>query len=233
MAGDVVDCMSHNAPDYCQEYRCQRNCHRKQVLGETLARRLILQAGEGGSLMEHTNSEEPDREVNVRAETRLDHESIRDVNKAAFYGDAEAMLADSLRSSSFYIPGLSLLAELGGQVVGHILFPSISIESASGNTAALALAPVAVHPKHQRRGIGTLLVRKGLDEAQRLGHRIVVVVGHPSYYPRFGFTPARDRGIESPYPVPDEAFMALELAPGAMDGVDGMVRYPPPFDDAS
>ncbi|MBI3098214.1 MAG: N-acetyltransferase [Planctomycetes bacterium] len=101
---------------------------------------------------------------------------------------------------------------------------------AAGVHPALALAPMAVRPGFQRRGIGSDLVRAGLDRASALGHRIVIVLGHPEYYPRFGFRPARPLGIEPPFLVRDEVFMALELFPGALDGVRGTVRYPPVFD---
>ena len=95
---------------------------------------------------------------------------------------------------------------------------------------ALALAPMAVHPEFQSQGIGSRLVREGLERCRNLGHRIVVVVGHPEFYPRFGFTPARAKGLEAPFPVPDEAFMVTELVPGALDGVSGMIVYPAPFE---
>jgi len=117
-------------------------------------------------------------------------------------------------------------------VVGHILFSPLVIETKDGAVAALALAAMAVRPEVQNQGIGSELVPEGLEWCRSLGHRIVVVVGHPDYYPRFGFSPARARGLEAPFPVPDEAFLALELVPGALDGITGVVQYPPPFSDA-
>ena len=95
-----------------------------------------------------------------------------------------------------------------------------------------ALAPMAVHPDFQRRGVGSALVRAGLEAARRLGHKSVVVLGHAEYYPRFGFVPARPRGIEPPLQAPDEAFMLIELVPGALAGVRGTVRYPAAYDAA-
>jgi putative acetyltransferase len=93
----------------------------------------------------------------------------------------------------------------------------------------LALAPVAVRPGWQRQGIGGQLIRTGLESAAALVFRAVVLIGHPTYYPRFGFTPARSFGLECPFPVPDEVFMALPLRPGGLDGVRGTIVYPPAF----
>jgi putative acetyltransferase len=97
--------------------------------------------------------------------------------------------------------------------------------------SVLALAPLAVRPEWQRRGIGSQLVRAGLERGAALGHRAVILIGHPSYYPRFGFTPARAFGIEPPMPLPDEVFMALPLQPDNLDDVRGTLSYPPAFDE--
>jgi predicted N-acetyltransferase YhbS len=95
---------------------------------------------------------------------------------------------------------------------------------------ALALAPMAVRPEFQNLGIGSRLIREGLERCRNLGHKIVIVAGHPEYYPRFGFTSSRAKGLEAPFPVPDEAFMVIELIPGALDSVSGMIVYPAPFE---
>ena len=118
-----------------------------------------------------------------------------------------------------------------GGVVGHILLSPIRIEASCGSVPALALAPMAVLPEFQRQGIGSELVSAGLDAARLGGHRIVIVVGHVDYYPRFGFTLAGKFGLSVSFPVPDQAFMARELVPGSLDGVSGPVRYPPAFDE--
>ena len=118
-----------------------------------------------------------------------------------------------------------------GKTVGHILFSSVIIQCRGRNVRALALAPMAVLPEVQRRGIGSQLVEKGLECCRTFGHQIVIVVGHPDYYPRFGFSSARAKGLEVPFPVPDEAFMVLELTQGALDNISGMVVYPAPFED--
>ena len=123
---------------------------------------------------------------------------------------------------------LSLVAERAGRVVGHILFSDLPIVTATGTVSALALAPMAVLPEFQRQGIGSARVRHGLDECRRQGHRIVVVLGHPDFYPRFGFSAKLAERLTSPFHGGD-AFMALELTPGALEGVTGRVQYAPPF----
>jgi putative acetyltransferase len=169
-------------------------------------------------------------DITIRKETPADVPAIFELNVRAFGQPAEAMLVDTLRQDGDFIPALSLVAVDEGRIVGHILSPPITIASPEGRVPALALAPIAVLPELRRRGIGSLLVREGLAACRRHGHRIVVVVGHPAYYPRFGFTPARVRGIEAPFPVPDEAFMVIALVEGSLEGIHGTVRYPPAFD---
>jgi putative acetyltransferase len=91
---------------------------------------------------------------------------------------------------------------------------------------------VGLHPEFQKQGIGSKLVRQGLERCRNLGYKVVIVVGHPNYYPRFGFTTARAKGLDAPFLVPDEAFVVIELAPGALNGISGMVIYPPAFEGA-
>ena len=165
--------------------------------------------------------------VIIRAEHAADCEAIRAVNLRAFGRDNEAQLIDLLRASPSFIAELSLVAVDEGQVVGHMLFSRIHIRTPACLVPALALAPMAVLPEHQHRGIGSALVRQGLEACRRLGHRIVVVVGHANYYPRFGFSSARAKGLDAPFP--DPVFMVQELTPGTLDGVRGTVEYPPPF----
>jgi len=161
----------------------------------------------------------------IRPEIPADHAAIREVNRLAFGGGDEARLVAALRAGGYV--RVSLVAEEGGRVVGHILFGDLPIVTAVGTVEALALAPLAVLPSHQRRGIGSLLVREGLRACREAGHRIVVVLGHPEYYPRFGFSAGLAWRLKSPFSGP--AFMAAELVPGALEGVGGEVRYPPPF----
>ncbi len=167
----------------------------------------------------------------IRPEHPEDHQAVFRVNESAFGRPNEALLVDALRRSPAFIPRLSLVALDGPQVVGHILFTAVEVRGARDSYPALALAPMGVLPAFQRTGIGSSLVRRGLDDARELGHGVVIVVGHPGYYPRFGFVPAEPLGIRAPFEVPSAAFMALELRPDALRGVRGEVRYPPEFAD--
>ncbi len=163
----------------------------------------------------------------IRAETAADVEAVRRVNELAFGRPAEANLVDALRSN--VQPIISLVAILDDQVVGHILFSPVTIESEAEAFAAMGLAPVAVRPEYQNRGVGAALIRSGLAECRRLGHEIVIVLGHPAYYPRFGFVTASTLGIRCEFDVPDEAYMVAELTPGALRGRRGVAHYRPEF----
>lgn len=169
----------------------------------------------------------------VRPEKTEDHAAVYEVNRLAFGNEEEPRLVEALRRSDDFIADLSLVAEKGGEVVGHILFTPITIEAQAGAVSAVALAPMAVRPELQRQGVGSELVRRGLEQCRGLGHKIVIVLGHPEYYPRFGFSPAGAFGVKAPFPAPDEAFMALELVPGALDGIEGTVKYPPAFGEVT
>lgn len=162
----------------------------------------------------------------VRPETPSDHHAIQDVNRLAFGRDDEARLVDSLRDGGYV--KLSLVAEIGRAVVGHILFSELPIISANGTIPALALAPMAVTPEWQRQGIGSELIRRGLAACREQGHRIVIVLGHPHFYSRLGFSAKLARRLDSPYS--GEAFMTVELVEGALQGISGRVQYAPPFD---
>ncbi|OGP56518.1 MAG: GNAT family N-acetyltransferase [Deltaproteobacteria bacterium RBG_13_52_11b] len=169
--------------------------------------------------------------MTIRPEREEDHAAIDEVNRGAFGRENEARLVENLRRSSTFIPELSLVAVKDVSVVGHLLFSPIAIQMGNSNLPALALAPVAVRPEYQNQGIGSQLVRHGLRQCRDLGHKVIVVVGHPEYYPRFGFSSARAKGLEAPFPVPDEAFLILELVPGTLEGIKGVVNYPSEFDD--
>jgi putative acetyltransferase len=161
----------------------------------------------------------------IRAEQPGDREKVRIVNEAAFGRSDEADLIDRLRAEGVVLA--SLVAEIDGQTVGHILFSRITVETAQGPVAAVSLAPMAVLPEHQRRQVGSQLVRRALAELRDRGERIVIVLGHKEYYPRFGFSSEKARNLASPFPP--EAFMALELADDALTGICGSVRYPSGF----
>ena len=164
-------------------------------------------------------------DVQVREEEPRDAEGIREVNRLAFGQEDEARLVDALRDGGY--ARLSLVAEEDRRVVGHILLSDLPIITREGTLPALALAPLAVLPARQRQGIGSRLVRQGLSACADAGHRVVVVLGHPAYYPRFGFSAQLAERLKAPFSGP--AFMALELMPGALADVAGEVRYPPPF----
>jgi len=166
----------------------------------------------------------------IRSEIPADIPAIFEVNLQAFGQDGEARLVRALRKDRDYIHELSLVAVHDNKVIGHILFVPVSIESDDDQTPAVALAPLSVAFEYQCRGVGSGLIEEGLRACRQLGHRIVIVVGHPSYYPRFGFTTAPVLGIKAPFPCDNKVFMACPLVPGALDGVRGTVRYPPAFD---
>ncbi|MFC2129428.1 GNAT family N-acetyltransferase [Bacteroidota bacterium] len=171
--------------------------------------------------------------VLIRKETPDDYNSVYAVNKSAFEQENESRLVDQLRRSEVFIPGLSLVAELEGQIIGHILLTSLKILDKEGLTHdSISLAPMSVLPEFQNMGIGSELVKEGLKKAGELGFGSVIVIGHDKYYPRFGFEPASKWNIFCPFDVPDEVFMALELIPGALENVSGTVLYPKEFDDA-
>jgi putative acetyltransferase len=163
----------------------------------------------------------------IRAEQPDDRAAIRDVVSKAFGQTDEADLVDALRREAD--PFISLVATDGGTVVGHIAFSPITIITGDAPGGGMGLAPMAVVPELQNRGIGSRLVREGLEECRRRGADLVVVLGHADYYPRFGFTPGRPKGLTCEYPVPDEVFMVLELTAGALSGRSGLVQYHPAF----
>ena len=164
--------------------------------------------------------------MQIRGEQPGDAAAIRHVNTTAFDTSLEADLVDALREQAR--PIVSLVADEGGIVTGHILFSPVTLSSQPG-LLLMGLAPMAVVRDQQRRGVGSALVRAGLDECRRLGVVAVAVLGHADYYPRFGFRPASSFGLVSQYDVPDDAFMALELEPGALRGHAGTIRYHPAF----
>ena len=175
--------------------------------------------------------------VTIRPESPDDFTAIREMLVLAFSEefpqDGVATLVEAIRGESGYDPKLALVAEFGGGIIGHVMFTPIQIESEREDVPALTLAPLAVHPSWQGQGVGSMLTQHGLGNCRNLGHTIVTVIGHFSYYPRFGFTQAGPLGIDMPHAKLEESKMVLTLVPGALDGVTGRVRLPSIFDDAS
>ncbi|MCG6949362.1 MAG: N-acetyltransferase [Acidobacteria bacterium] len=167
--------------------------------------------------------------ISIRREEPGDFEAVHDLNLAAFEGGPEAALVDSLRASC---PDyLSLVAEDEGRVVGHILFTPVVIQSGEGDVEGVGLAPMAVLPDLQGNGIGSDLVNHGLEMLRSRSCPFVIVLGHPDYYPRFGFERASRYDLTSQWEgVPDEAFMILVLQPGVLPAAGGVARYRGEFD---
>lgn len=164
--------------------------------------------------------------LSIRPETKHDSNQVRTVNQLAFGSSVEADLVDAIRSQS--LAEVSLVAEMGQQVVGHILFSPITIDSEHGPIAALSLAPMAVHPDFQNRGIGSKLVYGGLAQCRSRPFKLVAVLGHPSFYPRFGFDANQARELLCPFGG-GEAWMTLNLEPGDKETYRGQVAYSKPF----
>ncbi len=170
-------------------------------------------------------------EIQIRQENKDDFNTVFEVNRLAFGQDNEANLVDLLRNSNAFIPELSLVATFDNEIVGHILFTKIEIINDDQNlTESLALAPMAVIPGFQNKGVGRQLIKRGLDKAKELQYKSVIVLGHEQYYPKFGFVPAEKWNIRSPYDVPKNVFMALELVTDGLKNSSGIVKYPKEFE---
>jgi len=168
--------------------------------------------------------------MTIRPETQEDLALIHHVNQEAFARNHEADVVDRLREQGALI--ISLVAVQDSAVLGHIAFSPIDIASERSSFKGLALGPLAVLPSHQNKGTGSQLVRPGLEECRRLGHKVIVLVGHLDYYPRFGFVPARAKGLECEFQVPDEAWMVLEIGEDALAIRQGKVSFHPEFRQA-
>jgi len=166
--------------------------------------------------------------IRIRPETDADMADVFKVNAATFPTAAEAKLVDSLRGSADSF--ISLVAVDEQDVIGHIMFTPVFLESFD-KLRLMGLAPMAVSPPRQRGGIGTELVDAGLQSCRELGIGAVAVLGHPEYYPRFGFRPSSQWGIKSEYDVPEDAFMMMELSPAYLQNYQGVIRYNAAFAD--
>lgn len=168
-------------------------------------------------------------EIIIREEAPMDYAKIRQLVTDAFSGAEhtdgdEQNLVERIRQDDSYIPKLSLVALNGDEIVGHIMFSKLSL----GDTTQLAVAPLAVAPHMQGKGIGGMLLKKGEEIAKDLGYDYAILLGHETYYPRFGYKKACDYGIEAPFDVPSENFMALNLQ-GKDKKINAKVVYAPPF----
>jgi putative acetyltransferase len=164
--------------------------------------------------------------IDIRAEQPQDTARISYVNEQAFRQTSEAELVDLLRTRRKLL--ISLVAETAGEIVGHIAFSRVTIDS-DGQVNGIGLGPLAVLPEKQNRGIGSQLVQAGLEKCREMGFDYVVVLGHATYYPRFGFTPAGRVGLRCFWDVADDVFMVLEFRSGALREVSGLVNYEPEF----
>lgn len=173
--------------------------------------------------------------ITIRPETPKDYAATEEVVKEAFLKETmsdqqEHVLVQKLRTSSSFVPELSLVAlNEEEKIIAHLLLTENKIVNENQEMRALSLAPVAVHPDFQSQGIGSQLIREGIKRARAAGYQAMIVLGHPTYYPRFGFKPAHLWQIKAPFDVPHEAFMALELTPDALENQTGTVQYPTEF----
>ncbi|MEZ5543150.1 MAG: N-acetyltransferase [Pseudomonadota bacterium] len=166
--------------------------------------------------------------VTVRTETAEDVRAIDVVHISAFGGEAEAQLVSALRAAGTYNRELSLVAELGGRIVGHVLLTRVTLRRAGTEMQVLALGPMSVVPSQSHRGIGSELIQASIKLAREKGYGSIIVLGHPEFYRRFGFIPARERQVTCNLPAPEEALTVYEVESGNLAG-GGHVEYPEPF----
>lgn len=171
--------------------------------------------------------------VTIRQEQKNDYRKTEEVVKEAFLNEEfsdkkEHELVKRIRECDAFIPELSIVA-VDEEIVGHIMLSKITIEQGGTTVDSLALAPVSIAPSHQKKGIGGKLITAALEKAKELGYGSVVVLGHPEYYPKFGFERASQWNIKAPFEVPDEVFMVMELRENTLQGVEGIVQYSSAF----
>jgi putative acetyltransferase len=162
-------------------------------------------------------------EITIRPEHKADFSAIRQIHLAAFETDAEANLVEALRESNVEI--ISLVAEHNESLIAHILFSRVELANNNPSVSIAGLAPMAVIPQYQRKGIGSQLVAAGIEACRAAGYSAIVVLGHPDFYPRFGFVPTVNYRIKSEYDVPENVFMIKELQEGALANCHGIIKY--------
>lgn len=167
----------------------------------------------------------------IRTETEKDFKEVYKLNYEAFGNrEDEAKLVERIRRSEEFIPELSIVAEIENEIVGHLLLSKAVIENDEQLSTVIVLAPVAVKSDRQKQGIGSRMIEEGISRCRVLGFNIILLIGHPSYYPRFGFQPARKYGLElKQFKVPDEVFMVFEVKAEALQKIKGELKYPKAF----
>lgn len=175
-------------------------------------------------------------EITIRKEESKDFKAVFNLIEKAFEPEQmsdhkEQFLVERLRRSDAFIPELSLIAEIEGKIVGHILTTKLKIKNKTNEFDSLALAPVSVLPEFQGKGIGGKLILESHEIAKELGYKSIILLGHEKYYPKFGYKQANKFGIELPFEVPKENCMAIELVENGLKDVSGMVEYPKEFNE--
>ncbi|MEC0267131.1 N-acetyltransferase [Paenibacillus anseongense] len=169
--------------------------------------------------------------MRIRTEGIQDHEAVYQLNVEAFgHREEEAQLVERIRASEGFIPELSIVAEMDHQLAGHILLSKASVVDEDKEHEVIVLAPIAVKPDFQKQGVGAQLIQEGIRKTKELGYGAIFLIGHASYYPKFGFVPARTYGFElKQFEVPDEVFMVCEITEGFLKDWSGELRYPDSF----
>lgn len=167
----------------------------------------------------------------LRTETVQDFEEVYKLNYLAFGNrEDESILIERIRKSEEFVPELSIVAEMDNEIVGHLLLSKAIVEDHKKVSTVIVLAPIAVKPNCQKQGIGSELIEEGIRRCKALGYSIILLIGHPSYYPRLGFKPARKYGLElKQFEVPDEVFMVYEVEDGKLHEINGELKYPKSF----
>lgn len=173
-------------------------------------------------------------DVIIRQEKETDYNEVFLLTESAFRSleisnHNEQFLVERLRKTDTFIPELSLVAIINDKIVGHILLTRLIIRTEKGEIPSLSLAPVSVHPDFQKKGIGGMLINKAHSIAKKLGFKSIILVGHPDYYPRFGYRKASEFGISFPFDAPDNACMVVELVKNSLKYANGVVEYPKEF----
>jgi predicted N-acetyltransferase YhbS len=169
--------------------------------------------------------------MKIRTENENDYKAVYDLHFIAFGSrEDESKLVERIRQSEGFVPDMSIIAELDNEIIGHVLISKAKVVDNDRHHNVMVLAPVAVKPEFQKQGVGTKLINEGLQRNKDRGIGVILLIGHPSYYPRLGFKPARAYGLELKlFNVPDEVFMVCELIEGTLSDIKGELIYPKAF----